>query len=125
VTAPGHGEVTVVGDETMGEKDPLLAKLLAAATAGASPAGPANPRKPLHSVPLPTGRLVLSAWSLYLTKFPSGQLAPEARYSRAICLVQLGRVEGAKAALAELDATAPAEHLRTQARRLLERLSSR
>ena len=35
VTAPGDGEVTVVTDETMGEKDPLLAKLLAAATAGA------------------------------------------------------------------------------------------
>ena len=33
-TAPGDGEVTVVGDEAMGEKDPLLARLLAAATAG-------------------------------------------------------------------------------------------
>jgi hypothetical protein len=30
VTAPGDGEVTVVTDESMGEKDPLLAKLLAA-----------------------------------------------------------------------------------------------
>jgi hypothetical protein len=47
VTAPGDGEVTVVGDETIGEKDPLLARLLAAAAAGASPAGPANKRKPL------------------------------------------------------------------------------
>jgi len=27
VTAPGDGEVTVVTDETMGEKDPLLARL--------------------------------------------------------------------------------------------------
>ena len=25
VTAPGDGEVTVVGDDTMGDKDPLLA----------------------------------------------------------------------------------------------------
>jgi hypothetical protein len=48
VTAPGDGEVTVVTDETMGEKDPLLARLLAAATAGAPPAGPANKRKPLR-----------------------------------------------------------------------------
>ena len=41
VTAPGDGEVTVVADETMGEKDPLLARLLAAATAGAPvPSGP-------------------------------------------------------------------------------------
>ncbi len=47
VTAPGDGEVTVVTDETMGEKDPLLAKLLAAATAGASPAGPAQ-QAPAH-----------------------------------------------------------------------------
>jgi hypothetical protein len=30
VTAPGDGQVTAVADETMGEKDPLLAKLLAA-----------------------------------------------------------------------------------------------
>jgi len=31
VTGPGDGEVTVVGDDTMGQKDPLLAKLLAGA----------------------------------------------------------------------------------------------
>jgi hypothetical protein len=37
VTALGDGEVTVVTDETMGEKDPRLAQLLAAATAGAPP----------------------------------------------------------------------------------------
>jgi hypothetical protein len=48
VTAPGDGEVTVVTDESLGEKDPLLAKLLAAATAGASPAGPANKRQPIR-----------------------------------------------------------------------------
>ena len=41
VTAPGDGEVTVVTDETMGEEDPLLARLLAAATDGAAvPSGP-------------------------------------------------------------------------------------
>ena len=34
VTAPGDGEVTVVADETLGNDDPLLARLLAAATAG-------------------------------------------------------------------------------------------
>jgi hypothetical protein len=42
--------VTVVTDETMGEKDPLLARLLAAATAGASPAGPAHKRTPVRIV---------------------------------------------------------------------------
>jgi riboflavin biosynthesis pyrimidine reductase len=56
VTAPGDGEVTVVTDETMGEKDPLLARLLAAATAGASPAGPANNRKPVRIVLDPDDR---------------------------------------------------------------------
>ena len=50
VTAPGDGEVTVVTDETIGEKDPLLARLLAAATAGAPPAGPAKQRKPIRIV---------------------------------------------------------------------------
>jgi hypothetical protein len=50
VTAPGDGEVTVVTDETMGDKDPLLARLLAASTAGAPPAGPANKRKPISIV---------------------------------------------------------------------------
>jgi hypothetical protein len=58
VTAPGDGEVTVVADDTMGEKDPLLAKLLAAATAGAAPAGPANKRKPVRIVLDPDGRPV-------------------------------------------------------------------
>jgi Putative transposase. len=54
----GDGEVTVVGDETMGEKDPLLAHLLAAATAGAPPAGPANKRKPIRIVLDPDDRPV-------------------------------------------------------------------
>jgi hypothetical protein len=58
VTAPGHGEVTVVGDETMDEKDPLLANLLAAATAGAAPAGRANQRQPLRVVLDPDDRPV-------------------------------------------------------------------
>jgi hypothetical protein len=58
VTAPGDGEVTVVSDETMGEKDPLLARLLAAATAGTPPAGPANKRKPVRIVLAPDDRPV-------------------------------------------------------------------
>ena len=40
----------MVTDDTMGEEDPLLARLLAAATAGAPPAGPANKRKPIRIV---------------------------------------------------------------------------
>jgi hypothetical protein len=63
VTAPGDGEVTVVTDETLGEKDPLLAKLLAAAAVGAPPAGSANKRKAIRIVldpdqrPTPKGNL--------------------------------------------------------------------
>jgi hypothetical protein len=36
ITAPGDGEINVAIDESLGEKDPLLAQLLAAATRGAS-----------------------------------------------------------------------------------------
>ena len=50
---PGDGEVTVVGDETMGEKDPLLARLLTTAAAGT-----ANQRKPLRIVLDPDERPV-------------------------------------------------------------------
>jgi hypothetical protein len=48
--APGDGEVTVVSQESFGEKDPLVAKLLAAATAGAPPAGWAQKLKPVRIV---------------------------------------------------------------------------
>jgi hypothetical protein len=58
VTAPGDGEVTVVPDETLGEQDPLLAKLLAAATTGAAPAGPASKRQPTRIVLDPSERPV-------------------------------------------------------------------
>jgi hypothetical protein len=58
VTAPGDGEVTVVTDETMAEKDPLLAKLLAAAAAGSQPAGPASKRQPIRIVLDPDDRPV-------------------------------------------------------------------
>jgi hypothetical protein len=58
VTAPGDAEVTVVADETMGEEDPPLARLLEAATAGAPPAGPATRRKPVRIVLDPDDRPV-------------------------------------------------------------------
>jgi hypothetical protein len=48
--------VTVVPDETVGETDPLLAKLLAAATAGAAPSGPASKRQPIRMVLDPEDR---------------------------------------------------------------------
>jgi hypothetical protein len=72
VTAPGDGEVTVVTDETMGENDPLLAKLLAAATAGMPPAGPANKRRPVRIVldpddqPIAKGKLCAQEYGFNL-----------------------------------------------------------
>ena len=48
----------MVGDETIGEKDPLLAKLLAAATAGAPPAGPTQKRAPVRIMLDPDDRPV-------------------------------------------------------------------
>jgi hypothetical protein len=41
----------------------------------------------------------LSAWDAYLRAAPTGALAPEARYNRALCLVRLGRRDDAIAAL--------------------------
>jgi hypothetical protein len=46
----------VVPDETLGEQDPLLAKLLAAATAGAAPAGSVTKRQPIRIVLDPDDR---------------------------------------------------------------------
>jgi hypothetical protein len=40
-------------DESMGEEEPLLSRLLAAATAGSPPEGPAQERKPIRVVVAP------------------------------------------------------------------------
>jgi Putative transposase len=50
VAAPGDGESNVFCDDALGDKDPLLARLLAAATTGAAPAGPARKRAPVRIV---------------------------------------------------------------------------
>lgn len=41
----------------------------------------------------------LRAWDAYLSAFPNGVFAIEARYNRAICLVRLGRKDEARRAL--------------------------
>ena len=41
----------------------------------------------------------LAGWSEYLSKVPSGRFTLEARYNRALCLVQLGRKSEARSAL--------------------------
>ncbi len=42
----------------------------------------------------------LAAWDAYLSRYPSGRFAIEARYNRALCLVRLGREAEAREALA-------------------------
>ena len=51
---------------------------------------------------LPTRVAVADAWDAYLTSWPSGQLAPEARFNRAVCLVKLERWPDADLALRAL-----------------------
>jgi hypothetical protein len=108
VTAPADGEVTVVGDETMGEKDPLLAKLLAAATAGAAPAGPANKRKPVRIVldpddrPIAKGNLCGQARGFNLHA-ATKVAVPQASASTWLRLIrELARVHQAKPKVAPL-----------------------
>jgi len=45
---------------------------------------------------------VLSAWDGYLSRYPAGRYAPEARYNRALTLVRLNQTEAAQAALEDL-----------------------
>jgi hypothetical protein len=71
VAAPGDGELTLVTDETMAEKDPLLARLLAAATAGAPPAGPADKRKVIRIVFAPHDRPVARGNGRRSGRFPA------------------------------------------------------
>lgn len=61
----------------------------------------------------------LAAWDAYLARYPDGELAPEARYDRALVLIKLRRFDEARAALAPF-ATAPAGSYRQrEAARLL------
>jgi hypothetical protein len=56
--APGDGEVNVICDDAIGDEDPLLARLLGAATTGAPPAGPAQKRAPVRIAQDPLARPV-------------------------------------------------------------------
>jgi TolA-binding protein len=44
----------------------------------------------------------LAAWDAYLAAFPTGRLAVEARFNRALCLVKVGRIAEAEASLQEI-----------------------
>jgi hypothetical protein len=67
----------------------------------------------------------LPEWDGYLSAFPSGRWAPEARYNRAIALIKLGRFREARAALAPIAAGEYGEYRRSEARSLIETIERR
>ena len=62
------------------------------------------------------------AWDAYLRAFPSGRLAVEARFNRALCLVKAGRTKEAEQALASFAAGEFGSYRRTDAETLLRLL---
>jgi hypothetical protein len=66
----------------------------------------------------------LSAWDAYLREDPSGSLALEARYNRALCLVRLGRSREAREALAPFADGRYGGYRKNEARALLDMLDA-
>ena len=64
----------------------------------------------------------LAAWNAYLAKFPDGQLAPEARYDRALVLIKLKRINEARQALAPFAAAPAGSYRQREATKLLDAL---
>jgi TolA-binding protein len=64
----------------------------------------------------------LGAWDAYLKSAPSGALAPEARYNRALCLVRLHRNDEARAALKPFAAGQYGTYRRADAEKLIAAL---
>lgn len=66
----------------------------------------------------------LVAWENYLKVAPRGELAPEARWSRAQCLVHLGRLTAARAALQPFASGAEGGYHQADAVELLQALDT-
>ena len=66
----------------------------------------------------------LAAWSDYLAHSPTGRLAVEARYNRALCLLRLGRIGEARAALQPFVAGAYGAYRQKEARNLVATLDA-
>jgi TolA-binding protein len=65
----------------------------------------------------------LAAWDAYLSTYPDGRFALEARYNRALALVRLGRTEEARAALGPFADGRYGAYRRVEARDLIDALS--
>lgn len=64
----------------------------------------------------------LAAWSEYLAHAPSGRLAVEARYNRALCLLKLGRNQEAIAALRPFTRGSYGAYRQKEAQRVIAQL---
>jgi hypothetical protein len=65
----------------------------------------------------------LRAWDRYLARFSDGRFVPEARFNRAVCLLELRRDEEARAALRPFADGAYGGFRRREAARLLDALA--
>jgi cytoskeletal protein RodZ len=67
----------------------------------------------------PNPTAALAAWDAYLSSYPHGRLAPEARWNRAVLLVKLGRSREARAALTPFAEGTESGYRQLEALRLL------
>jgi len=67
----------------------------------------------------------LAAWDAYLAAEPAGRFSVEARYNRALCLIRLGRMQEARAALLPFahDEVEPQGYRHDEATMLVDRLT--
>lgn len=73
----------------------------------------------LHASDAPSA---VAAWDAYLSAYPGGRYALEARYNRAIALIRAGRLEEARAALEPFERGVHGGYRQREARALGERL---
>jgi TolA-binding protein len=66
----------------------------------------------------------LSGWDAYLKAYPNGRFAPDAKYNRALTLIRLDRRDEARAALKPFADGTPGGYRQSEARKLLDALTT-